>query len=388
VSPQNRHSGFLDLLRSVAITLVLLRHGISVNAGTNVSEPIAFIPKLATTFASNGWLGVDLFFVLSGYLLCSQIIHERQCGSWSPRNFYLRRAVRILPPYLTVLLVCWLGGLAFALGPDGVLSPFVLLTHLLFLQDYAGAPLLVTLWSLATEEKFYLAVPLLTVILMRAGHGRAAMLVLSLSAAVAFARTLSIQIDAPGSYPEFFWNYRAPFHFAIDGLFIGTAVAFAEKHAVLQSHRSRLLTLGCGAIALCGMFVLLLTNNWLEGPSFGSASTAIWCFAACCGVLIFAVRALKFEDRLPPLPKLVTQIAALSYSLYLVHYPVAVATQRLFAPENAPAEYWGTYLSLSLLLALMLNSLTEVPFRRLRARLRQQRVPEAEPRAAQTTATV
>lgn len=385
MSPQSRHSGFLDLLRTAAIALVFLRHGISTDPGADDPDATSFVSTLATTVASNGWLGVDLFFVLSGYLLCSQILDERQRGTWFPHNFYLRRAIRILPPYLTVLLVCWLGGLASVLGSNGVLSPYVLLTHLLFLQDYYGAPLLVTLWSLATEEKFYLAIPLVATVLVRTGRGRAALLLLSFSLVVVLARTLAIHIDAPANYPQFFWKYRAPFHFAIDGLVIGTAVAFAEKHLSLQSRGPRLMTLGCGVMALGGALALLCTTNWLSGPHFERSSIAIWCFSACCGALIFAVRGLRLEDPLPGVPRLVTRIAGLSYSLYLSHYPVAVMAQRLITPGDSRAAFWVLYLSVSLLSALILNSVTEAPFRQLRQRLRQQPVSKGDTGIVQIT---
>lgn len=388
MSSQARHSGFLDLLRSVAIALVLLRHGVATNPGVNNPDAASSLSTLAATIAENGWLGVDLFFVLSGYLLCSQILDERQSGSWLPRNFYLRRAVRILPPYLTVLMICWAGGLATVMGSEGVLSPFVLLSHLLFLQDYAGAPLLVTLWSLATEEKFYLALPLFAAVLVRIGQGRAALLLLAFSLAVALTRTLAIHAAPPGSYPEFFWQYRAPFHFAIDGLAIGTAVAFAERHLSLRSRRSRLLAMGCGAIALGGGVILLCATNWLIGPSFEYASIAIWCFSACCGVLILAVRRLGIEDRLPAVPGAVSRLATLSYSLYLVHYPVAVMAQKLFPHDDNRIMFWSTYLCLSLLIALILNGLTEAPFRKLRQHLRQQRASCASSGIAQTTPAV
>lgn len=381
---QNRQSGFLDVLRVAAIGLVLLRHGISTLSPPQDENAL---PGFLGTIAANGWLGVDLFFVLSGYLLCSQILDAHETGSWHPRNFYLRRAVRILPPYLTVLIVCWLGAVSPILGSEGVGSPLVLLSHLLFLQDYFGSPLMVTLWSLATEEKFYLALPLLAALLVRMGSNKAALLLMGTSAAIAASRTLAIGAMPPGSYSEFFWNFRAPFHFAIDGLLIGTAAAFAERQLRLESPTSRLLVGIGGAAALLATLALLCAREWLGAASFSAPSIAIWGFSACCGALVLAVRRLKVEDRLPKAPKLITRLAVLSYSLYLVHYPVAVAAQHALASEGG-LLFWLVYLGVSLVLAWILNSLTEAPFRQWRQRLRHQALASRGETLDQTTQAV
>ena len=101
-----RHPG-LDLLRAIAITWVLLFHAMTERLGTPL-EPVGRV----------GWMGVDLFFVLSGYLIGVQLfkaITERRPALL--RTFYLRRAMRILPAYLVVLaFYVWIPGLRESRG--------------------------------------------------------------------------------------------------------------------------------------------------------------------------------------------------------------------------------------------------------------------------------
>jgi peptidoglycan/LPS O-acetylase OafA/YrhL len=140
-----RYNPALDGIRAIAITLVLARH--------------ARVPEL-----SGGFLGVDVFFVLSGYLITSILLTEiRGTGTISLGSFYLRRLQRLYPPMLAVLLAY------VVVGPylwPGLETP---LLHAgvaaIYMSDYAhilsvGVGKIGYLWSLAVEEKFYLLWPL------------------------------------------------------------------------------------------------------------------------------------------------------------------------------------------------------------------------------------
>src|SRR5471030_3243850 len=157
----------LDALRAVAIMLVLLRHwSVAAHAafGAPAGGPLAML-------CANGWLGVDLFFVLSGFLIVNHFVGAGAGAMRIDRHaileFYRRRAFRTLPLYWAVIALCWIAG-GYGAGP--VFSVGTFSTYLLFLQDYLGSDLLVTLWSLAVEEKFYLIAPALAALLMLAGR--------------------------------------------------------------------------------------------------------------------------------------------------------------------------------------------------------------------------
>jgi peptidoglycan/LPS O-acetylase OafA/YrhL len=219
--PYQRRFLALDGLRGVAVLLVLLAHG---------SQDL--LPK---TFAFNGgWLGVTVFFVLSGFLITHLLLEERaRTGRISLANFYARRALRIWPLYFMVL-----GAYAFVLplfdqstfnsiyvsadNPDFGRYRDSLLAYPFFLQNYlvdhsdVGLGLRV-FWSLAVEEHFYLLWPLLVVVL--SGRWLVSALV-SIATATFGLRALTII----GVLPEY-QNVEHMTHTALDGLAAGCLIA-------------------------------------------------------------------------------------------------------------------------------------------------------------------
>ncbi len=162
--PAKRRDPYLDLLRAIAILLVVGYHA-----------KTGFIPGfLYEPIFSRGGIGVDIFFVLSGYLISDQWFATTKRGDASLGGFYLRRAFRILPAYWVMLLVHVL------LVPDGLparTDPSVLMRHiswsqlpmyLAFVQNYFvmlnrfGAT-----WSLCVEEHFYLFFPLSALLILK-----------------------------------------------------------------------------------------------------------------------------------------------------------------------------------------------------------------------------
>jgi peptidoglycan/LPS O-acetylase OafA/YrhL len=156
--PNRRKSGYLpglDGWRAIAISVVVLDH----------DPDIHKIGSLSTLRLHQvGWAGVDLFFAISGVLICSRLLEEERLhGSISMRDFYVRRAFRILPAAYAYLAVCLLLGLAHQV----VYSAPATLAAVLMLRNYWGvysgdAPNeLYTdhFWSLSIEEHFYLFLP-------------------------------------------------------------------------------------------------------------------------------------------------------------------------------------------------------------------------------------
>lgn len=146
----------LDLLRATAIVWVMLFHAMTEGLG----RPLRPVGDL-------GWMGVDLFFVLSGYLIGSQLLREYAAGQ-PPAigTFYFRRALRILPAYWVVLA-------AYVWAPLARESPGLQPTWQFFtftenlLVDYEHNRAFSHAWSLCVEEHFYLLFPLLVWVLMR-----------------------------------------------------------------------------------------------------------------------------------------------------------------------------------------------------------------------------
>ena len=151
-----KHLPGLDLLRAVAILLVLTYH-ISV---------FFHHPAALSAWASFGWTGVDLFFVLSGYLISSQLLAARELGRIDLTAYFLKRGFRILPAY-------WLMVAVYFLFPSWseIPSPAPLWKFLSFTQnlglDTARHRGFSHAWSLCIEEQFYFALPLLLVVAKR-----------------------------------------------------------------------------------------------------------------------------------------------------------------------------------------------------------------------------
>jgi len=179
----------LDGWRAIAILLVLMCHG-----GLFYFSPHGPHPSgRLQTYAARGWIGVDIFFAISGFLICTRLLREQQkTGGISLRSFYIRRAFRILPPYLLYLAVVGL----LAAGGWIIVQKQEIISALLFVRNYLPAVNTPDIgwytghfWSLAVEEHFYLLWPTLLLLLRRR---RANLAALALIIAIAIWRTIDL----------------------------------------------------------------------------------------------------------------------------------------------------------------------------------------------------
>jgi peptidoglycan/LPS O-acetylase OafA/YrhL len=146
-----KHMPELDVLRGLAILSVVLYHGLYWDGGHASGK----LSKLIINASVFGWLGVNLFFVLSGFLITGILLDTKGRPDYF-RRFYLRRVQRILPAYLAVIVVLYL---------FHYLTPGSILVSLLFLANYTQFLPVTTnygpFWSLSVEEQFYLLWPML-----------------------------------------------------------------------------------------------------------------------------------------------------------------------------------------------------------------------------------
>ncbi|RUL74954.1 acyltransferase family protein [Dyella choica] len=294
----------LDLLRAVAIVWVMLFHSWTVGG---LSESFRFLQD-------TGWMGVDLFFVLSGYLIGGQLLRPLSEGKpLQIGEFYLRRCFRILPAYLVVL------GLYFLLpgfNREGGLSPlwqYLSYTVNLFV-DYAAHPGFSHVWSLCVEEHFYLLFPLMAWFLVRRGSpGLVITLALGVLASGMLLRGL-LWYHSQDRYLEVIYY---PTYNRLDGLLAGVLLAAVELYrplfwsACLRRANTLLLPLG---IALLLSAILIFRDK-----------TSHFAVVAGYPVLALAMALLVWAGTHPSglLAKLcvpgVRWLAITSYSLYLIH---------------------------------------------------------------------
>ena len=362
----------LDALRAVAIILVLLRHW-SVAArdafGMPGDGPLA-------TLCANGWIGVDLFFVLSGFLIATHFVGAgaARIDRHTVLEFYRRRAFRTLPLYWAVIILCWIAG-SYGAGPGFSAGAFS--TYLLFLQDYLGSDLLVTLWSLAVEEKFYLLAPALAALLMLAGRRVGCAILAALMAWVLWSMLAATHAVAPGDYAQFFWAVRAPFHHAVFAILAGALVAL--RHGAPAGNGA---AEPAWRFYFCAAALLLLhcSTDWIARGDWRLTCWAIAASSCLFALLVRSGLALNRDRPAYGAARPLRRVAKLSYALYLVHFSLlgpAIKTSRALLPDSllarpalAGAAFLALYVLMSWLCAWVLHAALEKPFLRLRDRRR------------------
>ena len=340
----------LDGLRALAVGAVLLYH--------------AEVPWLP-----GGFLGVEVFFVISGYLITSLLLAEwHQTGSVDVVGFYVRRARRLLPAVFTAILVT----LAFAslflpeeaagLRGDAVAAfGYVTNWHLIDEQKsyfvVMGRPsLLQHLWSLAVEEQFYLLWPLLLAIGARR-LGRRGLIAAVLAGAVA-SSVLMAALYAPGQDPSRLY-YGSDTRAA--GLLFGAALAL-----VWQPGRPTGTGVGrafdlLGLLALGGLVWLLVVLDEFQPVLYqgGFAAVAVTTALAISTAAHPGARLMSLGMGSAPLRWLGTR----SYSIYLWHWPIFMVTRpQIDLPFDGPAAF-GLRLAATLLAAELSYRYVEAPCR-------------------------
>ncbi|APO95460.1 acyltransferase family protein [Xanthomonas vesicatoria] len=353
----------LDLLRGIAIVWVMLFHAFVVGG---LGPDWAWLSRY-------GWMGVDLFFVLSGFLIGSQVLTPLARGQRLDfKDFYLRRALRILPAFAVVLLVyiAWPGVReAPGLAPWWMFATFTLN----LLVDYGQQAAFSHAWSLCVEEHFYLVFPLLAMLLLRRpSAGRfIALCVAVVLAGIALRTSVWLHntaLDQVGGGQQRNWfveDLYYPTWNRLDGLLAGVVLA------VLKVFRPQLwqrLQQRGGTWLLAGVAVMAL-SMWLFRERTGLIGNALGWPVLSLGLALLvlagtATHTLFGRLRVPG----AAWLAAISYSLYLTHKAMFHVTQTWFgaALDGRGVLAFAVYGVVALLAGALLHYSVERPFLRLR----------------------
>jgi peptidoglycan/LPS O-acetylase OafA/YrhL len=380
----------IDFLRGVAILLVLGCHVVLTPASAGPLRP------LAEFWYHVGWAGVDLFFVLSGFLVTGLLFAEyARTGRVDGGRFLVRRGFKIWPAYFCYLafLAAWLGWQGS--HGKGAGAWHALWPNLLHVQNYLGTPRVHT-WSLALEEHFYLVGALLAAWFLRPRAKAAALFPAAAVAAiagVALARTAGF---VPGDRSAM--NLFAT-HLRCDGLLVGSLLAYVHHFSpgwLLGLRRHPVISLVAG-------LVLAAPALWLT-PEHSAAMAGFGLTAMYAGFALVIVAVLGLEQRRAGQPagqsasayRWTARIGYFSYGIYLWHVDLA-QTPLKKAGAWVTAHGWpdwaawlavtGGYVLLAVLAGACLSRAVELPFLKLRDRFfpsRTQRVAEA-PKAARET---
>jgi len=335
----------IEGLRAVAILLVVAYH--------------AGIPQL-----SGGFVGVDVFFVLSGYLISWLLIKEvERTGTISLPSFYGRRARRLLPGLAAVLLVTILAAvLVYAPYEQRFLANTAAATagyfsNLYFAKaaiDYHGPaagtnPFLHT-WSLSVEEQFYLVWPLLVLVGIGAFGKRSTaqsrsrlLLWMLLAGAYSFALSLLLTKLRPTS--AFFLSPARAWEFAVGatGILIPVnAVSEAFPERIRERYR-KLVSFRIGLLGWLGLIGIILAGTLYDGATPFPGIAAL--LPTVSTVLVLRAPAGSSISRFLSIRPL-TEIGRLSYSWYLWHWPVLLLIDALAGPLSLPVRIGLMLLSL------------------------------------------
>jgi peptidoglycan/LPS O-acetylase OafA/YrhL len=329
----------IDGLRAIAVCIVIFFH--------------FGIPGF-----SGGFIGVDVFFVLSGYLIGSIILHQLKNNKFSFTRFYFRRVRRLFPVFAVVLIVTTIAAYRLMLPNDfreygqSVIASSVYLSNILFYME-AGyfdtashlKPLLHT-WSLSVEEQFYIVFPILAWLIYLIKKNWIFPLFLSFTCLSLIAAEWYLSTNASAVF--YLYPFRAW------EMFIGVCLA-TQALPKIRSPRMN------GLAALSGLTMILAPNFiYTSATSFPGLSALIPCLGTC--LLIHTGGHHK-----PFAHRLLTTIPAvfigkISYSLYLWHWPVFVLY--MYDKNNEPAVIDIILMMIMTVVAAILSwKYIETPFR-------------------------
>jgi peptidoglycan/LPS O-acetylase OafA/YrhL len=343
----------IDGLRAAAVILVVLFHAFPV-------------------FCGGGFIGVDIFFVISGYLITGNILTGIAASQFSYLDFYARRFRRIAPALVVVLgAVLCLGW--FLLLPDEFLdlsrqvaagsaftSNILLLLQAGYFDTAADLKPLLHLWSLGVEEQYYIVWPAILVLVCKTRLNKLA--IITLLGAASFAFMLAVPaIDAFYLLPARFWE-----------LLIGGALAYCEADhgSTLQQTANRV----CAALGRAGLTRLALTNI------AGGVAAILLTIAlvslnpttpyprynallpTLTAVLVIAAGPGAWLNRHVLANRAAVTLGLISYPLYLWHWPL-LSFARIIVGGTPPIEVRLVLVSVAIILAWLTWTLVETPVR-------------------------
>ena len=332
----------IDGLRAVAVLAIVVHH---------------FFPGML----AGGYVGVDVFFVISGYLITGILLEDVRVGRFSFAGFYLRRARRLLPALYAMLACVLVAGWAMLLPSDYASTMRATIGSVLFASNFvferiladgyfaADAklnPLLHT-WSLGVEEQFYLLYPALLALAWRIGGRRALAWTLGLGLVASFSAAAFQVRVAP--VPAFF---LAPFRWW--ELFAGAALACFPAGKGMDAKSARWLRIA-GLAAILASAVCYDQTTAFPGPS-----ALLPVLGAVLVIVAGGADGLSGRGVLAISPMVYT--GRISYSLYLWHWPLLVFAK--FAhPDALPVPMLLGLAALSVALAAASYHLVEQPLR-------------------------
>ena len=334
--------------------------------GVSILAVIAFNGHMGL---SGGFLGVNIFFVLSGFLITTLLCQEfLQSSKISLKNFYLRRALRLLPALFALIIACVVYAFVFQSKDQATVTLKGVLYTLFYVANWAQVPpnlpgigALSHAWSLSVEEQFYIIWPLILIGLI---HLKSRLVAFSI---------LGLTIIASVAVNVWMWHAEVPYlrmYFGTDtkaneiliGCVAGLLMSggYLKQSVRLKSVLHLLALVGVGFILIS--FVILRHDQWFVYNG-GFTMVALLSAVLIIDVLLFpsvVSRCLQFSP--------LVWIGKISYGLYLWHFPIFEATRKFLEARVGPIFASIVGFAMTLLIATASYYLLERPFLSLKKR--------------------
>jgi peptidoglycan/LPS O-acetylase OafA/YrhL len=359
---QNKYNG-LDHLRALAILIVLLYHYCKLFPH----------PEWTEILGSFGWVGVDLFFVLSGFLIASQLFEGiKENNNVNLREFYFKRFFRIIPAYLTVVLLYFAVPMFKEREGLAPLWKFLTFTQNIGL-DLKTQRAFSHAWSLCIEEQFYLLFPLMLFGLTFIRKRKVmlwGLLVLFLGTALLRLLSWNLFVAPLEDDPSFGLNWSKylyyPTYNRLDSLLVGVGLAAVSKFLPKTKQffdRNYFIFLIAGLLFISVAYIISKEQASFNASIFGFSLVAL--AFGCITAAALSPNCFLYKYR----SRVTWFIALLSYSTYLLHKGIIHLTQdfcneRGLPPDSSPV-FWFSILT-TFVAAAGLYLLIERPFMKLR----------------------
>lgn len=335
-SPMKDYRPDIDGLRAIAVISVILYH-------------------FKVGVFSGGFVGVDIFFVISGYLITKGILEKQKTGKFEFPDFYFRRIRRLIPALLATVAVSYAAAFALFSPTDfkqmsgstiyalsGLSNFFFWMESGYFDTDSIVKPLLHT-WSLSVEIQFYIIWPIVLIISSKT-TSKPLIPTLLLAIISGYAAVSYLNIDSSGAF------YLAPFR--IHEFLFGAIALLCERLNTKKYLCDAAYAVG---LILTGYSIFLFSVKTTAFPGFAA-------MVPSAGAALMIFGGAKTKLAIPFSSKIATKIGEISYSLYLVHWPLMVFVSYVLIDDISTPETIGLIAS-TYVLAVALYLTIEKPFR-------------------------
>lgn len=306
----------IDGLRAISVLVIILFH-------------------LKVAIFQGGFIGVDIFFVVSGYLITQIIVSNLEGGQFTFKEFYIRRSTRILPALVATILVV-LPVALYLQQPEALvhtakqsiyalfsLSNFFFWTEASYWAPSAENYVLLHTWSLGVEEQFYLIYPLLLVACHRVAGARGVIVLLFvISILGTFASEMVLKTDRSAA---FYFTPLRFYEFTLGGL----AARLPHFNALQKSTRAS------GVTTIVGIFLILFSSIKFNGFT---ALPGVIILVPVLGTLLVLLAGPSPSARILLMNPVASWLGKNSYSLYLVHWPIIVFYRYYFGSNLSVVE--------------------------------------------------